>query len=108
MTIQDAAKYLHRSERTIRRKVKEGSLKAELVNGRWNVHIDVTNDMSSDNLALIEQVQSENEYLRTQLEHSQQLLAVSQKSIQQLTEQNQLLLEDQRHRPWFRRLLRLN
>ena len=92
MTVQDAAKYLHRSERTIRRKIKEGTLSADLVNGRWNVHIDVTNDMSSDNLALIDQVQSENEYLKEQVSHLTQLLAVSQKSIQQLTEQNQLLL----------------
>lgn len=61
---------------------------------------------TDDRTSLITQLQSENEYLKEQVNHLTQLLAVSQKSIQQLTGQNQLLLEDQRHRSWFRRLLR--
>ena len=41
-----------------------------------------------------------------QIDHLQQLLAVSQKSIQQLAEQNHLLLEDTRKRTWWKRIFR--
>lgn len=50
------------------------------------------------------------ESLLEQVDHAHQLLALSQKAIGQLTDQNQLLLEDQRHRerkmPWFKRTFR--
>jgi len=59
---------------------------------------------TDDRTSLIAQLQSENEYLKEQVSHLTQLLAVSQKSIQQLTEQNQLLLADQRSRPWWKRI----
>ncbi len=62
---------------------------------------------------LITQLTSENTHLRDQvtekdkqIDHLQQLLAVSQKSIQQLTEQNQLLLHDTRKRTWWKRIFR--
>ena len=41
-----------------------------------------------------------------QIDHLQQLLAVSQKSIQQLAEQNQFLLEDTRRRTWWKQIFR--
>lgn len=50
------------------------------------------------------------ETLLQQLSHSQQLLAIQSKTTAALTEQNQLLLEDQRHRErnmsWFKRTFR--
>lgn len=51
--------------------------------------------------ALTDQLQSEKEYLRDQVDRLQQLLALSQKSIQQLTEQK--LLESQ-PKTWWRRV----
>ena len=41
-----------------------------------------------------------------QIQELHQLLAVSQKSVQQLTEQNQTLLIDHRTSSWWKRLLR--
>ena len=43
-----------------------------------------------------------------QISELHQLLAVSQKSVQQLTEQNQLLLTDNRKPSWWTRLLARN
>ena len=43
--------------------------------------------------------------LTEQIDHLTQLLAMSQKTIQQMTDQNQLLLEDTRKKaPWWRRI----
>ena len=112
MTIQEATQHFQVSEKTIRRWIKRGKLSAELIDGRWHVQADGQNDQTPDKAALIGQLQAENAHLRDQLtekdnqlirrdeqtDHLQQLLAVSQKSIGQLTEQNQLLLEDTRRR----------
>jgi len=107
MTIQEATQHFQVSEKTIRRWIKRGKLSAELIDGRWHVQADGQNDQTPDKAALIGQLQAENAHLRDQLtekdnqlirrdeqtDHLQQLLAVSQKSIGQLTEQNQFLLE---------------
>jgi len=112
MTIQEATQHFQVSEKTIRRWIKRGKLSAELIDGRWHVQADGQNDQTPDKAALIGQLQAENAHLRDQLtekdnqlirrdeqtDHLQQLLAVSQKSIGQLTEQNQFLLEDTRRR----------
>jgi len=113
MSIQDAAKHFNVSEKTIRRRIDQSKLKAEKDNGRWIVHVDGQEFQTNDQTALIVQLQSENEYFREQNEsliqqlgQAQQLLAVSQKSILHLTEQNQLLLEDTRKRTWWKRIFR--
>ena len=113
MTIQEATQHFQVSEKTIRRWIKRGKLSAELIDGRWHVQADGQNDRINDQTALIAQLQSENEYFREQNEsliqqlgQAQQLLAVSQKSILQLSEQNQLLLEDTRRRTWWKRIFR--
>ena len=107
MTIQEATQHFQVSEKTIRRWIKRGKLSAELIDGRWHVQADGQNDQTPDKAALIGQLQAENAHLRDQLtekdnqlirrdeqtDHLQQLLAVSQKSIGQLTEQNQLLAQ---------------
>lgn len=108
------------SEKTIRRWIKQGKLQAEKVDGRWLIEIDDRTpgqyDQSDDRTALIKQLQSEVEHLRLQMkeqltekdkqiDHLQQLLAVSSKSIQQLTEQNTRRLEDKRKRSWWKRIL---
>ncbi len=124
LTIQDAMKHFNVSERTIRRWIKRGKVDAEKIGGRYLINVDVsdpmTDDRTPDKAALIGQLQAENAHLRDQLtekdnqlirrdeqtDHLQQLLAVSQKSIGQLTEQNQLLLEDTRRRTWWKRIFR--
>ena len=63
---------------------------------------EVSGDVSRRELERLEgQVQEKDK----QISELHQLLAVSQKSIQQLTQQNQLLLEDKR-KPLWRRLFR--
>ena len=120
MTIQEATQHFQVSEKTIRRWIKRGKLSAELIDGRWHVQADGQNDQTPDKAALIGQLQAENAPLRDQLtekdnqlirrdeqtDHLQQLLAVSQKSIGQLTEQNQFLLEDTRRRTWWKQIFR--
>ena len=117
MSIQDAAKHFNVSDRTIRRWIKSGRLYAQLINGKYCVDIELTNhltsDLTDDNVELVDQLRSEVERMAKLLErkdeqtdHLQQLLAVSQKSIQQLAEQNHLLLEDTRRRTWWKRIFR--
>lgn len=109
LSIQDAARALNLSERTIRRHIKQGKLKAELIDGRYVVHIRVDNDTSVVYTQLIQQLQSENAYLRDQLihrdqqiDHLTQLLAVQTKNNTMLTEQMRTI-DDKR--PWWKRLL---
>ena len=124
LTIQDAMKHFNVSERTIRRWIKQGKVDAEKIGGRYFIDVDLKDSMADDRTpdkaALIGQLQAENAHLRDQLtekdnqlirrdeqtDHLQQLLAVSQKSIGQLTEQNQFLLEDTRRRTWWKQIFR--
>ena len=46
LTIQDAAQHFNVSERTIRRHIKQGTLKADLIDGRYQVCVD--SDMTPD------------------------------------------------------------
>lgn len=116
LTIKEAATHFSVSPVTIRRRIKSSKLQAEKVGNQWFVHVEQSTNQSEqkvnqpDQSTLIKQQQSEIEHLREQIEslsqqldHVHQLLAVSQKSIQQLTEQNQLLLEHKR-KPFWQRL----
>ncbi len=115
MTIPEAAKALNVSDKTIRRWINTGRLTAEKVNRKWYVHVDLDIDLDNDLdvekdtdltdvqhfKAQLDRADSEIAHLREQLarrdeqiDHAHQLVAISQKSIQQLTEQNQFLLED--------------
>ena len=115
MTIQAATYHFQVSEKTIRRWIKQGKLKADLVDGRYVVHLDGQTDQTNDQAALIDQLRSENEHLRSQLtrrddtieslareiDHLTQLLAVQTKTNALLTDRSQAI-EDIRHRPWWR------
>jgi antitoxin component of RelBE/YafQ-DinJ toxin-antitoxin module len=63
---------------------------------------------SSVDTHVLDVLRSELDAKNEQIDHAHQLVAISQKSIQQLTEQNQLLLEDQRRRklPLLKRIFR--
>ena len=130
LTIPEAATALGISIKSIRRWIKNGKLKATKIAGRWFVDISNQDDHSngqhddqpvpfnghsfqpSDQTQLIEalQQQIEDSKLETnqkneQIQELHQIIAMQQKSIQQLTEQNQLLLEDKSH-PWWKRIFR--
>ena len=132
LSLSDAAKHFKVSQRTIRRWIQANRLSAEKVNGHWVIHmeggkadtpfvqsvtpnVDLSNRSEHAELEIhhltkqVEEKTHENhrlhEYLTCrdeQLNHAQQLLAVAQKSIQQLTQQNQLLLENKRTPLWKR------
>lgn len=121
VSISDASNILGVSDKTIRRWIESGKLTAEKNNGRWMVDVDDQDDVQvvypNIQVELIETLKGQVEDLKSEIEqknqqierqgeqidHMTQLLAVSQRSIVQLTEQNQLLLEDNRKKPFWRR-----
>ena len=48
LSIQDAAQHFNVSKRTIRHHIKQGTLKADLIDGRYLVHVCVDSDMTPD------------------------------------------------------------
>jgi len=121
VSISDASNILGVSTKTIRRWIENGKLKAEKENGRWMVDIDDQDDVQvvypNVQVELIETLKQQIEDLKLEIEtknqqierqgeqidHMTQLLAVAQKSIQQITEQNQLMLEDKQRKRFWRR-----
>ena len=106
MTIKEAAAHYGVSDKTIRRRIKQGRINAEQINGRWYVQPDQDSVQDTDHpgdqssvqppepdTALVDQMQSEITHLRdqlqgrdTQIDHLTQLLAMQ-------TKQNTLLVE---------------
>ena len=124
LSTQQAAKHFGVHERTVRRWIKSGKLPAELIEGRWLVQIADANvrdngqpvmgnahnngqDAESRD-RLYEHLNSEIRTLREQLaekdnqiNHSQQIVAMSQKNIGALTEQlddSRQMIKDMRQR----------
>lgn len=124
ITLKEAMEHFGVSEKTIRRWIKQGKLMGEKRDGRWQLfvtgHDDRTprqNDhpsgrtlplerMIEEKDARIEQLQAQLQRKDEQIDHLQQLLAVAQKNLATIAEQNQLLLEDIRPRAWWKRLFR--
>ncbi len=124
-TVKEAVGILGMSERTIRRYVAEGKLLSRLENGRRLVYVkghdngmppDTPNNFDllfQEQAARIQQLQEQVEQLKEQLSEKDeqiselhQLLAISQKNVDRVTEQNQLLLEDLHPKQrWYHRLL---
>ncbi|MCH8295194.1 helix-turn-helix domain-containing protein [Candidatus Poribacteria bacterium] len=124
LSTQQAAKYFNVHERTIRRWIKSGKLPAELIEGRWFVQIADENVQGNGQPVmgnarnngqdaesrdrLYEHLSSEIRTLREQLtekdnqiNHIQQIVAMSQKNIGALTEQlddSRQMIEDMRQR----------
>lgn len=124
LTVNQAAQQLNLSSKSVKRWLKVGKLNGEKVDGKWRVQVDRTfehylnpNPQMDARLAL-EQVQEEARHLREVLdnrdsqiesmtqhiERLSQLLAVSHRSLQQITDQHQLLIEDNRKPSFWRRL----
>jgi excisionase family DNA binding protein len=107
------------SVETVRRRIRQGKLQTEFDGHQYRIYDNPQQSATSSPQHLIEktsnlQVQLEtahaqiNDY-REQIAELHQLLAISQKNINQITEQNQLLLEDLRpKRRWYHRLLLWN
>jgi multidrug resistance efflux pump len=121
-------------DRSVYRRIQQGKIEAEKVDGSWVIHIDddISQDVSHDKNMTIVRLKSENIRLKEELDYLKQQLddakkerersnsiiqqiqsdaeAAKQRSdtiIMQLTrqlEQQTLMLEDMRHRSIWRRL----
>ena len=114
MTISDAAATLGVTVRTIQRRVVQGKMQAREENGVRLVCVSLRQDgdmidvqqLLDEKDARISDLLTQNDDLRHQVAELHQLLAISQKNINQITQQNQLLLEDLRPKQrWYHRLL---
>lgn len=131
MTITEAAQNVNRSRQTIYNYVKSGKLKAKRNGKGYEIDLEDLQeafDMSNEASKSVNEVSSDpskvdtsnsasnevsnfDKYIDTllrqleekdkQIQELHQIVAMQQKSIQQLTEQNQLLLEDRRKKPPF-------
>ena len=125
LTVNQAARKLNLSSKNVRRWLKSGKLNGEKVDGKWYVQVDSTFEhylnpnVQMDTQLALEHLQDETRHLRELLanrdnqieamnqhiERLSQLLAVSHRSIQQVTDQVQLLIEDNRKPSFWKRLL---
>ena len=124
LTVYQAAQQLNLSSKSIKRWLKRGKLNGEKENGKWYVQADTTFEhylnanVQMDTRLALEQLQDETRHLRelldnrdTQIESMNQhierlsqLLAVSHRSLQQVTDQSQLLIADNRKPSFWKRL----
>jgi len=120
LTIAEYCRKFGTADSTVRHRIKTGKLKSEVIDGLLHI---VTND---DNVApssqdpleawvktqkeeiqfLRQELQSVREEKDNQIKELHQLLAISEKNVAALSEQNQLLLEDTRNQPSFFQRLR--
>ena len=120
ITVAEYCRKFGTADSTVRHRVKTGKLKSEVIDGLLHI---VTND---DNVApssqdpleawvktqkeeiqfLRQELQSVREEKDNQIKELHQLLAISEKNVATLSEQNQLLLEDTRNKPSFFQRLR--
>ena len=124
LTINQAARKLNLSSKNVRRWLKSGKLNGEQVDGKWHVQVDtvfehyLNPNAHMDTQIALEQLQDETRHLRELLdnrdsqiqsmsqhvERLSQLLAVSHRSLQQVADQVQLLIEDNRKPSFWKRL----
>ena len=124
LTANQAAQRLNLSPKNVKRWLKVGKLNGEKADGKWHVQADrifehyLNPNAQMDARLALEQVQDEARHLREVLdnrdsqiesmtqhiERLSQLLAVSHRSLQQITDQYHLLIEDNRKPSFWRRL----
>ena len=124
LTVNQAARQLNLSSKNVRRWLKSGKLNGEKVDGKWYVQADtvfehyLNPNAHMDTQLALEQLQDETRHLRELLdnrdnqiesmtqhiERLSQLLAISHRSLQQVTDQYHLLIEDKRKRSFWKRL----
>ena len=124
LTVNQAAQQLNLSSKSIKHWLKRGKLNGEKVDGKWYVQVDTTFEhylnpnVQMDTQLALEQLQDETRHLRELLanrdnqiesmnqhvERLSQLLAISHRSLQQVTDEVQLLVEDNRKPSFWKRL----
>ena len=124
LTVNQATRKLNLSSKSVRRWLKSGKLNGEKVDGKWYVQVDtvfehyLNPNAHMDTQLALEQLQAETRHLRELLdnrdsqiesmtqhiERLSQLLAVSHRSLQQVTDQVQLLIEDNQKPSFWKRL----
>lgn len=124
LTVNQAARKLNLSSKSVRHWLKSGKLNGEKVDGKWYVQADsifehyLNPNAHMDTQLALEQLQDETRHLRELLdnrdsqiesmtqhiEHLSQLLAVAHRSLQQITDQHNLLIEDNRKSSFWKRL----
>ena len=115
VTISEAAHYLGITERAVRYRIDKGNLESKIDGEKRLVLVEISSENSSEELLkeLVQEKDSQIEQLKGQLSEKDdqiselhQLLAIAQKNIQSVTEQNQLLLEDLRPKQrWYHRMI---
>lgn len=115
MTIQEACQRLGKSESTVRRWIRSGKLKATIVEGVYDIPESAIHELVNDQAmtsqvegtdqVLIEQLRSENEYLRKELSDTKER---SDTIILQLTRQieSQQRLLEYHQEPFYKRWFR--
>ena len=124
LTVNQAAHQLNLSSKSVKRWLKRGKLNGEKVDGKWYVQADSTFEhylnpnVQMDTQLALEQLKDETRHLRELLasrdsqiesmnqhiERLSQLLAVSHRSLQQVTDQSPPLMEDNRKPSFWKRL----
>ncbi len=124
LTVNQAARKLNLSSKNVRRWLKSGKLNGEKVDGKWYVQADaifehyLNPNAHMDTQLALEHLQDKTRHLRELLdnrdsqiesmtqhiEHLSQLLAVAHRSLQQITDQHNLLIEDNRKPSFWKRL----
>ena len=124
LTVNQAARKLNLPSKSVRHWLKSGKLNGEKADGKWYVQADaifeyyVNPHGQMDTQLALEQLQDETRHLRELLtnrdsqiesmtqhiERLSQLLAVSHRSLQQVTDQVQLLIADNRKPSFWKRL----
>ena len=104
MTIQEASKRIGKSESTIRRMIKSGTLTASMIDGKYDISEESVNALSlpmqvNSQDDLIKSLQSEIDYLRKELSASSQR---SDTIILNLTRQMEALQPPPRKSFWDR------
>ena len=126
LTVNQASQKLNLSSQSVKHWLKGGKLNGEKVKGKWYVQADRTFEhyLNAGSLQMevqlaIDQLKGETKHLREslvnrdkqiesmnqQIERLSQLLAISHRSLQQVTDQSQLLIEDNRKLSFWKRLL---
>ena len=124
LKVSQAAQKLNLSSKNVKHWLKSGKLNGEKVDGKWyvqadaifehylnpNAHMDTQlalehlQDKTRHLQELLDNRDSQIESMTQHIEHLSQLLAVAHRSLQQVTDQHNLLIEDNRKRPFWKRL----
>jgi len=124
LKVNQAAQKLNLSSKNVRRWLKSGKLNGEKVDGKWYVQADAIfehylnpkahmdtqialehlQDKTRHLQELLDNRDSQIESMTQHIEHLSQLLAVAHRSLQQVTDQHNLLIEDNRKPSFWKRL----